>query len=149
MKTLIALKTTFICFFLLLNSCSKKDESILNELTFIINEEHSILLEKPVLLNHKEAYNLHWNSNLPEHKVAYNLSVNGKLLKRNLTKTVISENENIIEFNVPVTDYSIPKKYLKQGKNTIQIIAEYNSAEIYQSNKIEINHNKINYLVSN
>jgi len=106
-------------------------------------------LEKPVLIEYKDQYNLHWDSNLPQHKVAYNLSVNGKLLKRNLTKTVISEEGSVIEFNVPVTDYTIPKNLLKQGTNTIQVIAEYNGAEVHQSNKVEIVHSKIADFASN
>lgn len=143
---LIILPFIYFCFFL--NSCSSKSESTLNSLTSIVNKEHKVSLKKPVYLNHKEIHNLHWDSDLPEHKISYNLSVNGKLVKRNLTKTVISEDETVIEFNVPITDYSISNKQLKKGLNTLQIIAEYNGTEVLQSNKIEIINNTSNYLAS-
>ncbi len=148
MRTITLIKAPFICFCFFLSSCSNKSESTLNSLTPIVNKEHKVSLKKPVYLSHKEIYNLHWDSDLPEHKIAYNLSVNGKLIKRNLTKTVISENENVIEFNVPVTDYSISNKQLKKGVNTLQIIAEYNGTEVLQSNKIEIINDTSNYLAS-
>jgi len=93
-------------------------------------------------------YNLHWNSNLPDHKVAYDLSVNGKLIKRNLTKTVISDGGSVIEFNVPVTDYGISTNFLGEGVNSIQIIASYNNTEIHKSNKVEVEFNKSDYLAS-
>lgn len=147
MRFLIATKAYFICTFLFLSSCSNNKETTLNTLTPIVNKEYSISLEKPVFLESSQTYNLHWNSDLPEYKTSYNLSVNGKLLKRNLTETVISE--NTIEFNVPLMDYNIPNDILNEGKNTLQIIAEYNGTEIHQSNKIEIMHSESNYLASN
>lgn len=144
MKTLSLQKVTFILLSFLLFSCNNKPDSKLSSLK---NKSYSISLKDPIYLNSKGAYNLHWDSNIPDANLNYSLIVNNEVIKAELTHTLISENENIIEFNVPSTDYSIPSDKLNLGINTIQIKGKHsNSSLSYLSNEITLDHKEPDYL---
>lgn len=146
MKIVVTL-LKLISLLMILSSCSNKKETMLSNLP-PLNEGFSVFLEKPVSLESKQAYNLHWNSDIPEHLVSYSININGKLFKKNHTKTVVSGGGNIMEFNVPSTDFSISSEILQQGNNTLQIIAQYNGAEMFKSNEVEIDKEKSSFVVN-
>lgn len=146
MKNLNLQKAAFILLSFMLFSCNKTHDSKPSTLK---NNSYSISLKDPIYLNNKLAYNLHWDSNIPDANLNYSLIVNNEVIKAELTHTLISENENIIEFNVPSTDYSIPSDKLNLGINTIQIKGKHSSSSLsYLSNEITLDHKKPDYLAA-
>ena len=147
MKTLNLLNSSLIVLFVLFCSCDNHNKKSESKSSKLDQQLHSISLKDPVLLNNKQTYNLHWDSNIADYDLVYSLIVNDEIIENELTKTIISENENTIEFNVPSTDYSISSEQLNSGINTIQIKAKHgNSSLSYFSNKITLDHKKSDYL---
>lgn len=148
MKYFNLFKTSLILFSITFFSCKQEAQFASSSVSALSQSAYNVSLNEAVFLKENNTFNLHWDSDIPLEKVSYNILVNEKMYLTDVSKTIVNDIENTIEFNVPQSDYSLDNNKLLSGINTIQIEASYDGQSVVKSNIISIDNTEENYLAS-
>lgn len=148
MKYFNLIKVSLILLIATFFSCKQEAQFASSSVSALSQSVYNVSLNDAVFLKDNNTFNLHWDSNIPLEKVSYSILINEKLYLSDVSKTIVNDIENTIEFNVPQLDFSLDNSKLISGMNNIQIEALYDGQPVAKSNVISIDNTEETYLAS-
>lgn len=148
MKYFNLIKVSLILSIATFFSCKQEAQFASSSVSALSQSVYNVSLNDAVFLKDNNTFNLHWDSNIPLEKVSYSILINEKLYLSDVSKTIVNDIENTIEFNVPQLDFSLDNSKLISGMNNIQIEALYDGQPVAKSNVISIDNTEETYLAS-